>query len=102
MLPPDFTKFDQNASQRLEVSGGFAAEGLEQLFMLNFLHHLQAILYGQGCHAEDDVLKDFGHNATESEHDTGPEMGIANQPADQLPFTFHHLLNEHRFAAGYT
>ena len=44
---------------------------------------------------EDDVGDGLGEDAAHAEHDGRPELGVAQQPDDQLPVAAHHRRDEH-------
>jgi len=76
------------------LTGGPPPGAVQELLTADTADELQGLIPCQRCDSEDRILKEFRHHTPRAEHDAGAELGIAQEPEDQLHPTRMLLLEE--------
>ena len=94
-LPGDPAERHEDAGQQIPVDCSLTPERIEQPLRGELVDHLVGGDLVERRWSEHDVGDGLGQDPAHAEHDGGPELLVAQHPADQLTIALHHRRHEH-------
>ncbi len=83
-VKPDLAQGDEDPGDLFPVHRRRPPEAVEHLLPADAADELQRLPVRQRGNGEDRVFEELGHHPAQTEHDAGTELGIAQEPEDQL------------------